>query len=57
MLSKYDLNQIPYDYTVEVTKRFTGIDLIDRVPEELLMEVHGIVQETVINTIPKGAKR
>ena len=57
MLSKYDLNQIPYDYTVEVTKRFTGIDLIDRVPEELLMEVYGIVQETVINTIPKGAKR
>ena len=41
MLSKYDLNQIPYVYTVEVTKRFKGIDLIDRVPEELLMEVHG----------------
>ena len=56
MLSKYDLNQLPYVYTVEVTKRFKGIDLIDRVPEELLMEVHGIVQETVINTIPKGAK-
>ena len=56
MLSKYDLNQIPYVYTVEVTKRFKGIDLIDRVPEELLMEVHGIVQETVINTIPKNNK-
>ena len=52
----YDLNQIPYKYTVEVTNRFKGLDLIDRVPEELLMEVHGIVQETVINTIPKGAK-
>ena len=53
---KCDPNQIPYDYTLEVTKRFKGIDLIDRVPEELLMEVHGIVQEAVINTIPKGAK-
>ena len=53
---RYDLNQIPYDYTVEVRNRFKGLDLIDRVPEELLMEVHGIVQEAVINTIPKGAK-
>ena len=53
---RYDLHQIPYNYTVEVTNRFKGIDLIDRVPEELLMEVHGIVQEAVINTIPKGAK-
>ena len=41
-----DLNQIPYDYTVEVTKRFKGLDLIDRVPEELWMEVRDIVQET-----------
>ena len=40
---KYDLNQIPYNYTVEVTSRFKGLDLIDRVPEELWMEVHGIV--------------
>ena len=55
-LFRYDLNQIPYNYTMEVTNRFSGIDLIDRVPEELLMEVHGIVQEAVINTIPKGAK-
>ena len=43
---KYDLNQIPYDYTVEVRNRFKGLDLIDRVPEELWMEVHNIVQET-----------
>ena len=49
----YDLNQIPYDYTVEVTNRFKGLDLIDRVPEELWMEVHDIVQRTVIKTIPK----
>ena len=53
MLSKYDLNQIPYVYTVEVTKRFKGIDLIDRVPEELWMEVRDIVQEVAIKTIPK----
>ena len=51
--SLYDLNQIPYDYTVEVTNRFKGLDLIDRVPEELRMEVHDIVQEAVIKTIPK----
>ena len=53
---RYDLNQIPYDYTVEVTNRFKGLDLIDRVPEELWMEVCNIVQETVIKTIPKKKK-
>ena len=53
---KYDLNQIPYNYTVEVTNRSKGLDLIDRVPEELWMEVHGIVQKTVIKTIPKRKK-
>ena len=47
----YDLNQIPYDYTVEVRNRFNGIDLIDRVPDELWMELHDIVQETGIKTI------
>ena len=52
----YDLNQIPYDYTVEVTNRFKGLDLIDRVPEELWMEVSDIVQEAVIKTIPKKNK-
>ena len=50
---RYDINQIPDDYTVEVTNRFKGLDLIDRVPEELWMEVHDIVLETVIKTIPK----
>ena len=45
---RYDLNQIPYDYTVEVTNRFKGLDLIDRVPEELWTEVHDTVQEAVI---------
>ena len=50
---RYDLNQVPYDYTVDVTNRFKGLDLIDRVPEELLMEVHIIVQEAVIKTIPQ----
>ena len=54
--SRYDLNQIPYNYTVEVTNRFTGLDLIDKVPEKLWMEVHDIVQETVIKTIPKKRK-
>ena len=49
-------NQIPYDYTVEVTNRFKGLDLIDRVPKELWMEVHDIVQEAVIKTIPKKKK-
>ena len=48
----YDLNQIPYDYTVEVKNRFKGLDLIDRVPDELWMEVCDIVQETGIKTIP-----
>ena len=52
----YDLNQIPYHYTVEVTNRFKGLDLIDRVPEELQMEVRDIVQEAVIKTIPKKKK-
>ena len=50
---RYELNQIPYDYIVEVTNRFKGLDLIDRVPEELWMEVHDIIQEAVIKTIPK----
>ena len=50
---RYDLNQIPYDYTVEVRNRFTGLDLIDRVPDELWIEVHDIVWETGIKIIPK----
>ena len=49
----YDLNQIPYDYTVEVTNRFKGLDLINRVPEELWMEVPYVVQEAVIKTIQR----
>ena len=49
---RYDLNQIPYDYTVEVRNRFKGLDLIDRVPDELWTEVCDIVQETGIKTIP-----
>ena len=53
---KYDLNQIPYDYTVEVTNRLKGFDLIDRVPEELWMEVHNIVQEAVAKIISKEKK-
>ena len=53
---RYDLNQIPHDYTVEVTNRFKGLDLIDRVPEELWTEVHDIVQEAVIEAIPKKRK-
>jgi len=53
---KYDLNQIPYNYTVEVTNRFKGLDLIDRVTEELWMEVCNVVQEAVIKTIPKKKK-
>ena len=53
---RYDLNQIPYDYTVEVTNIFKGLDLIDRVPEELWIEVHDIIQEAVIKTIPKKKK-
>ena len=51
-----DLNQIPYDYTVEVTKRFKGLDLTDRMPEELWMEVCEILQEGVIKTISKKKK-
>ena len=53
---RYDLSQIPYDYTVEVTNRFKGLDLIDRVPEELWTEVHDIIQDVVIKTIFKGKK-
>ena len=53
---RHDLNHIPYDYTVEVTNRFKGLDPIDRVPEELWMEIHDIVQETGINTIHKKKK-
>ena len=53
---RYDLNQIPYDYIVEVRNRFKGLDLIDRVPDELWTEVHNIVQEVVIKTIPKKKK-
>ena len=53
---RYDLNQIPYNYTVDMTNRFKGLDLIDRVPEELWMEVHDIVQEAGIKTIPKIKK-
>ena len=53
---RYDLNKIPYDYTVEVRNRFKGLDLIDRVPDELWMEVRDIVQETEIKTIPKKKK-
>ena len=53
---RYDLNQIPYDYTVEVRSRFKGLDLIDRVPDELWMEVCDIVQETGIKTIPMEKK-
>ena len=53
---RYDLNQIPYDYTVEVRNRFKGLDLIDRVPDELWSEVHDIVQETGIKTIPVEKK-
>ena len=53
---RYNLNQIPYDYTVEVRNRFKGLDLIDRVPDELWTEVCDIVQETGIKTIPKEKK-
>ena len=53
---RYDLNQILYDYTVEVTNRFKGIDLIDQMPEELWTEVHDIVQEALIKMIPKKKK-
>ena len=53
---KYDLNQITYDYTVKVTNRFKGLDLIDRMPEELQMKVCDIVEEAVIKNIPKKKK-
>ena len=53
---RYDLNQIPYDYTVTVTNRFKGLDLMDKVPEELWMEVRDIAQEAEIETIPKKKK-
>ena len=53
---RYDLNQIPYDYTVEVRNTFKGLDLIDRMPDELWTEVHDIVQETGIKTIPMEKK-
>ena len=55
-LLRYDLNQIPYDYTVEVRNRFKGLDVIDGVPDELWMEVRNIVQETGIKTIPMEKK-
>ena len=51
---RYDLSQIPYNYTVEVTNRFKGLDLIDRMPEELWTDIRDIVQEAVIKTIPKN---
>ena len=53
---RYDLNQIPYDHTVEVRNRFKALDFIDRVPKELWTEVHDTVEETVIKTIPKKKK-
>ena len=53
----YDLNQIPYDYTVEVTNRFKGLDLVDRLPEELWMEVCNNVQAEATKTIPKEKKK
>ena len=53
---RYDLNQVPYDYTVEVRNRFKGLDLIDRVPEELWTEVHDIIHEAGIKTMPKKNK-
>ena len=55
-LFRYDLNQIPYNYTVEVTNNFKGLDLIDRLPEEPWMEVRDIIQKAVIKTIPKKKK-
>ena len=53
---RYDLNQIPYDYTVKATNRFKGLDLIDRVPDDLWTQVCDIIQETGIKTIPKKKK-
>ena len=54
---RYDLNQIPYDYTVDMRNRFKGLDLIDGVPDELWMKVHDIVQDTGSKTIPKKKER
>ena len=54
---RYDLNQISYDYTVDMTNKFKELDLVDRMPEELLMEVHNIVQEVVIKNILKKKKK
>ena len=54
---RYDLKQIPYDYTLEVTSRFKKLDLVDRVPEELCIEFHNIVQEAGTKTIPKKCKK
>ena len=54
---RYDLHQLPYEYTVEVTNRFKGLDLIYRVPEELWIEVRNIVQDVVIKTITKKKKQ
>ena len=56
IIARYDLNQNPYDYTVEVRNRFKGLDLIHKVPNELWNEVHDIVQETGIKTIPMEKK-
>ena len=56
MPARYDLNQIPYEFAVEVTNRFKGLDLVNSVPEELLTEVHNTIQEEVIKTIPKKKK-
>ena len=53
---RHDPNQIPYYFTVEVTNRFKGLDLIERVPKELWAKIHDIIQEVVIKTIPKGKK-
>jgi len=53
---RYDLNQIPYDYAEEVRNRFKGLDLIDRMPQELWMEIHDIVQKAVVKIIPKKKK-
>ena len=54
---RFDLNQIPYDYTVEVRNRFKGLDLIDRLPKELWTKIPDILQKAVIKTIPKGEKK
>ena len=54
---RYDINQIPYDYTVEMSNQFKGLDLLDRVPEELWKEFHNIVQEAVIKIITMGKKK